>query len=612
MTDRGGSWTRLRSASRLRSRADGTKRGSSKQLSLRSLLAPYLRRERKALVLLSVVSIVGGFAEAGVLVLIARIAFALADNASSVSVSFGPLPKLSVSVPDLLLTAAVLVIVRMGLQVIQTVIAARATYRTTNRVRKELVRSYLSAGWPLQSTQRDGRLQDLISSYAGATAGAVQGFTGMIVSGLNLLALLVAALLVNAPASIAAALAAMFVGVVLRPLRGAVRRRSGRNAAANHEFATGVTELTTTLQEVRTFRSEPAVRSRLDGMLDRATRTSLSTAYVSGVIPMLYQGIALGLIVLGLGINYAVGGSTLASVGAVVVIMLRILSYAQSLQSSVQGLHESAPYIETLHEEQERYDAAAVQSGGVAVDEIGTIEFDRVTFEYEPGNPVLRDVSFSVERGEIIGIVGPSGAGKSTLVQLLLRLREPTVGRIVSNGREVHEISLDSWYQHLSFVPQEARLLPGSVRDNIRFYRDSADDAAIERAAKLAHIHDDIMSWPHGYDTPVGERGGQLSGGQRQRLCIARALLDDPDVIVLDEPTSALDVKSESLMRDTLAGLAPRDTIFVIAHRLSTLSICDRIMVILDGELQGFEEPAKLETSSSFYREALRLSGIRG
>ena len=196
-------------------------------------------------------------------------------------------------------------------------------------------------------------------------------------------------------------------------------------------------------------------------------------------------------------------------------------------------------------------------------------------------------------------------------MQLLLRLREPTTGRILSDAREVHEISLDSWYQHLSFVPQDARLLPGSVRDNIRFYREDADDAAIERAAKLAHIHDDITGWPRGYDTPVGERGGQLSGGQRQRLCIARALVEDPDVIVLDEPTSALDVKSESLMRETMAGLAPRDTIFVIAHRLSTLSICDRIMVILDGELQGFDEPDKLEASNPFYREALRLSGIR-
>jgi ABC-type multidrug transport system fused ATPase/permease subunit len=119
------------------------------------------------------------------------------------------------------------------------------------------------------------------------------------------------------------------------------------------------------------------------------------------------------------------------------------------------------------------------------------------------------------------------------------------------------------------------------------------------------------VSWPDGYDTPVGERGGQLSGGQRQRLCIARALVGDPDVLVLDEPTSSLDVKSEALVRQTLDELGHDTTVLVVAHRLSTLSICDRIMVVRDGVLQGFAEPARLEAEDSFYQEALQLSGLR-
>ena len=149
------------------------------------------------------------------------------------------------------------------------------------------------------------------------------------------------------------------------------------------------------------------------------------------------------------------------------------------------------------------------------------------------------------------------------------------------------------------------------MAENIRFFRDDIDDAAIEHAARLANLHDEIMAWPRGYDTPVGERGSEISGGQRQRLCIARALVTEPDILVLDEPTSSLDVKSETLVRATIAGLAPRTTVFVIAHRLSTLSICNRIMVIRDGILQGFDEPANLEMTSSFYREALLLSSIR-
>ena len=133
----------------------------------------------------------------------------------------------------------------------------------------------------------------------------------------------------------------------------------------------------------------------------------------------------------------------------------------------------------------------------------------------------------------------------------------------------------------------------------------------MERAARLAHLHDDIAGFPEGYERQVGEHGGHLSGGQQQRLCIARALVEAPDVLILDEPTSALDVRSEHLIRSTLLGLRAQMTIIVIAHRLSTLDICDRIMVIQAGQLRGFDAPKRLEETSEFYREALRLSRLR-
>ena len=224
---------------------------------------------------------------------------------------------------------------------------------------------------------------------------------------------------------------------------------------------------------------------------------------------------------------------------------------------------------------------------------------------------MLRDVSFELHRGETVGIVGPSGSGKSTLVQLMLRLREPSQGHIQVDGRQVGTLSLDAWYQRVSFVPQEPRFFAGTVADNIRFFRDGIDDAAVRRAAKLANLEDEIESWPLHYDTPVGERGGQLSGGQRQRLSIARALAKEPDVLVLDEPTSALDVRSESLIRETLRGLGSDTTVVVIAHRLSTLDVCDRIMVVKDGWIEGFDAPDRLEATDPFYRESLRLSGLR-
>ena len=193
---------------------------------------------------------------------------------------------------------------------------------------------------------------------------------------------------------------------------------------------------------------------------------------------------------------------------------------------------------------------------------------------------MLNNVDAVIDEYEMVGIVGPSGSGKSTLVQLLLGLRSPTSGAVFADGRDIRTLSRAEWARHVTFVPQQAHLIAGTVADNIRFFRDDVSDERIEHAARLASLHDDVMGWPEGYAREVGEQGGHLSGGQQQRLVIARALVEDPDVLILDEPTSALDVRSEYLVRQTLNGLREHMTVIVIAHRLSTLEICDRIMVV--------------------------------
>jgi ABC-type multidrug transport system fused ATPase/permease subunit len=224
---------------------------------------------------------------------------------------------------------------------------------------------------------------------------------------------------------------------------------------------------------------------------------------------------------------------------------------------------------------------------------------------------VLQGISFAIMPNEIIGIVGPSGAGKSTLVQLLLGLRDADEGRILAGGRDISAFDRAEWARKVTFVPQAAHLIAGTIAENIRFFRDGMTQEDVERAARLAHLHDDVEGFPERYERQVGKQGGHLSGGQQQRLCIARALIEEPEVLILDEPTSALDVRSEHLVRDTLRSLKDRMTVIVIAHRLSTLAICDRIMVIKDGELKAFDTPSALEQSSDFYREALVLSGMR-
>jgi ABC-type multidrug transport system fused ATPase/permease subunit len=589
----------------------GREPAQKSQLNLRGVIAPLTIGQRRRLAIVSVASILGGFAEAGLLVIFARVAFALAGDDAKVTFATGIFGTIHLSMTEVLVIAAVLAAIRMGLQWVAVVLSARAGSAVLLNIRRSLTTLFLDASWSLQSTQREGRLQEMISGYAQNGSGAILGLTQLITASFNLLALLVAAVVVEPVAAVVAAAAALGIGLLLRPLRAVVRRRTRDYADANLDLATGVTEFASTLQEVRIFGVQDQAADLLNTRARTVSDKLLRSAYITGGIPVLYQGFAMYLLVGALAVASGVGIGDLASLGAVMLIMLRSLSYAQAVQGNIQALHAVAPYLEALQEEEQLYRSAAVPHDGAPFSGIGEIAFQDVEFEYLPGQPVLKDITFSVPHGEIVGIVGPSGAGKSTLVQLLLRLREPTGGTITADGRPVDRLSINDWYDHVTFVSQDSHLFAGTVADNIRFFRDDVDHAAVERAARLAHIHDDIMSWPRGYETPVGERGGSLSGGQRQRLCIARALVGDPSVVLLDEPTSALDVRSEALMRDTMGELAPQKTVFVIAHRMSTLSICDRIMVILDGTLQGFDEPARLEQENPFYREALRLSGLR-
>jgi ABC-type multidrug transport system fused ATPase/permease subunit len=228
----------------------------------------------------------------------------------------------------------------------------------------------------------------------------------------------------------------------------------------------------------------------------------------------------------------------------------------------------------------------------------------------KPGKPAIEDLTFALSRGEAIGIVGPSGAGKSTLVQLFLRLREPNSGQALVNEVPAYAFAFADWTRRFSYVAQEPHLVAGSVAENIAFFRDDIDREAVERAARAAHIHDEILAMSDGYDTWVGDDGRRLSGGQRQRVSIARALAGSPDVIVLDEPTSALDMQSEALIQKTLEELKGRVTLVIVAHRLSTLNNCDRIMVLGDGRLQAFGTSAELLGSNEFYRRAVELSRL--
>jgi subfamily B ATP-binding cassette protein MsbA len=237
----------------------------------------------------------------------------------------------------------------------------------------------------------------------------------------------------------------------------------------------------------------------------------------------------------------------------------------------------------------------------------GEIAFEKVSFGYDSAAPVLRDISFKIDAGQMVGIVGPTGSGKSTLVSLIPRFRNLDGGRITIDGVDIGDYTLHGLRTQIGFVLQSTVLLRGTVRDNIAFGRPDATEEEIVAAAKLANADEFINRMPDGYQSLVGDRGSTLSGGQRQRIGIARALIRDNPILILDEPTAALDAESEHLVIEALERLMAGRTVITIAHRLSTLRDANKIIVIKDGLVAEDGTHAELLKLDGVYAELHRL-----
>jgi ABC-type multidrug transport system fused ATPase/permease subunit len=355
---------------------------------------------------------------------------------------------------------------------------------------------------------------------------------------------------------------------------------------------------------IKAFVSEEREVERVMSDLQDATQITLEQTTVSSVASLAMGGFSeiAKLVVLVVGAYLVLTSDwSLGSLLAFQTYLGYVYGPAQFLANANLQLQNALAALERVSA---LYDIVPEESGtGIVADRLsGEVEFRNVSFAYDEEHAVLQNVSCRIRPGEHVAIVGPSGVGKTTLVSLILRFYKPTTGEIWLDDRSASDYEVQSLRRRIGYVSQSTLLLSGTVMENLRYGNPDASDEEVVRAAKVAGIHDFIAGLPKGYEALVGEKGVNLSEGQKQRLAIARALIKDPDILVLDEPTSALDSVIEKSIFDALPAFVRDKTLFVVAHRLSTIQNSDCILLLNENRLVAIGTHEELRESSVFYR----------
>jgi ATP-binding cassette subfamily B protein len=367
-------------------------------------------------------------------------------------------------------------------------------------------------------------------------------------------------------------------------------------ARASFQRQQDLAAASSTLQEnllaqpvVKAFGLEDRATNTYQGQLNRLFQSSIRLSFLSSFYGLTANSIAsaIQLIILGIGGYLIIGGNlSLGSLMAFLSLLGTVIGPVQGLSNIMQALQQATGSMDRVEELLNMTPRIANTESSKAIPRLQqAIRLETVTFSYTGQQPNLSEFSIEIPAGSKVAFVGPSGCGKSTTLNLIMRFYDPQKGRVTFDGVDLHDATLESVRGQMGVVFQDNFLFDISVRENIRMGREGATDAEVEEAAKAAEIHDLILSMPMGYDTPVGERGGQVSGGQRQRIAIARAILRNPAILLLDEATSALDPRTEAAINKTLDRLAAGRTTISVTHRLTSAAQMDRIYVLDKGRL---------------------------
>lgn len=480
-------------------------------------------------------------------------------------------------------------------------------YITANferKTRRELFSLTFAATWPYLSKQKLGFLEQVLTTDTSNSSNLLLHLGSIIPIVVSILVYSILAVNV----SWVVAVLTLFVGAVIflifKPIFYKNRKYSEEMSATNKESSHFVNESILGLKTIKATHVEDKVINKANAYFERMKDLFIKIILIRGTINVSLQPIGLVYILAIFAFFYKFLEFNLAYFAILVFAINRVFGQIQSLQGLLHYITSEEPYLAAINKYQSDVIKNKERDAGTAGFKFEKeLSLQDVSFAYREGK-TLSDVSFHIAKGEMVGLIGPSGSGKTTIVDLLLRLYYPQAGKITLDGIDISEVNLDEWRNNIGYVSQDMFLMNDTVENNIKFYNEGLTHEEIVEAARQADIYDFIQTLPQRFDTSVGERGTSLSGGQRQRIVLARILARKPKVLILDEATSALDNESELQIQKVIEGLRGKLTVLAIAHRLSTVMDCDRLLVLENGKIveQGAPHELLKNKDSYFYK----------
>lgn len=457
--------------------------------------------------------------------------------------------------------------------------------RITHRLRSDIFKQLLTVSYGFLERRDTGDLINTLSSETWRASNALSSLVSIIITICTLVVYIALLLLISWKLTLIVTAAMLLIAMVVRLITRRVKALGQEATRANAQLAIRMMEGLAGMQVIRNFGREPYEQDRFDQKSSHVSSTFLKLGIVSGAVYPVYEVLSAALLVSILLVMLQ-NQQNLPALLVFIFVLYRLQPKVMALDGARVDLNSLTGAVEEVTSLLDTTDKPYLHSGELDRGLGEGIRLDHVTFRYHPSEePALRDASAHIPAGKTTALVGPSGAGKSTLVKLLFRHYDVDEGTIYIGDCALPTLDLEAWRRRIAMVSQDGYIFNTTVRENIAYGRLEATEGEIEAAARQADAHDFIRQLPQGYDTKIGDRGVRLSGGQKQRLTVARAIVRDPDILILDEATNALDSISENVIQETLARLRQDRTVIVIAHRLATVEEADQIITLNEGRV---------------------------